>query len=56
MVPQQSSFANPAPLACFSAALLIMAESDGKGMEVTILAASQDKKGMQVLYSLWPLF
>ena len=48
MVPQQSSFGNPALLASFSVTLLNMAESDGKGMERTVVAASQEKKVMEV--------
>lgn len=47
MVLQQSSFDNPALLASFSATLLNMAERDGKGMEGTVVAESQEKKGME---------
>lgn len=48
MVPQQSIFGNLALLASFSATMLNMAESDGKGMEWIVVAASQNKKGMEV--------
>ena len=48
MVPQHSSFGNPALLTSFSATLLNMSECDGKGMERTVVAASQERKGMEV--------
>lgn len=48
MVPQHSSFGNPALLAAFSATLLNMAERDRKGMAGSAAAASQERKGMEV--------